>query len=245
VIPVLLLSGTALVKTVRFRAPQYIGDPINAVRVFDGLKADECVLLDIGATRSGKTISPELIRVVGAEANMALAVGGGITTLAQIRDLLAAGAEKVVVGTHAVRHPEFVAQAAAHFGVSTIVVCLDVKRTWTGAERVWIRGGRSPTSHDPVELARQLERCGAGELIIQSIDRDGTRAGYDLDLVRRVSAAVGIPVIALGGAGTLEHLRRAHLDGHASAVAAGAMFVLHGRHRGVLISYPSRTDLPF
>jgi cyclase len=235
------LRGAGLVKTVGFRDPRYIGDPINAVKIFDELLADEIVLLDILATREGRSISAELIGRLGG--GTPLAVGGGIRGLEQIRALLAAGAEKVVIGTHAIENPGFVREASAHFGSSTVVVCIDVKRN--GAPKVWTACGTRESEWDPIALARRMEAEGAGELIVQSIDRDGTRQGYDLELIRRISSAVEIPVIALGGAGELRHLREAHLDAHASAVAAGSLFVLSGRLRGVLINYPERSELPF
>jgi cyclase len=245
VIPVLLLRREALVKTVRFGQPRYIGDPINAVKIFDGLVTDEIVVLDILATREKREVSLDFVRSVGAEANMPFAVGGGIRTLRHVRAVLAAGAEKVVIGTQAVENPAFVHEASTHFGASTVVVCMDVKRTLLGDQRVVASGGRRMTAWDPVTFARLMEQQGAGELIVQSVDRDGTMDGYDIDLIRRVSASVGIPVIALGGAGTLGHLRDAYVNGYASAVAAGSLFVFHDRQQGVLINYPERSELPF
>jgi len=243
VIPVLLLRDGALVKTVSFRDPRYIGDPVNAVRIFDELGADELVVLDILASRKRRSIPLDVVTAIAAEANMPLTVGGGIHSVAQIRSLVAAGVEKVVIGTNAVDDPGFIEEAAGHFGSSSIVVCMDVRRSAFG-RTVVCRGGR-PTRHDPIEFARTVEARGAGELIVQSVDRDGTMRGYDLKMLRSVSDAVGIPVVALGGAGGLQHFREAHLEGGASAVAAGSLFVLHGRLRGVLINYPERKELTF
>ena len=245
VIPVLLLRNEGLVKTEGFGKHRYIGDPINAVRIFNDLRADELAFLDILATREGRQISLDFVRDVGEEANMPFAVGGGIRSLTHIRDILSAGAEKVVIGSYAAEEPGFVAQAADAFGSSTITVCIDVKKKRFGTPQTWTEGGTRATGHAPEEFARLAEERGAGEIIVQSITRDGTMEGYDLDLVRRVSEAVTIPVVALGGAGELEHLRQAYRETYASALGAGSLFVYHGPRRGVLINYPDRAELQF
>jgi imidazole glycerol-phosphate synthase subunit HisF len=245
VIPVLLLRNGGLVKTEAFGKQRYIGDPINAVRIFNDLRADELVFLDILATRERRRISLDFVRDVGEEANMPFAVGGGIRSLEDIREILSAGAEKVVVNSFAAENPDFIAQAADAFGSSTITVCIDVKKKRLGAPRTWIASGTQATDYAPEEFARLAEEKGAGEIIVQSISRDGTMEGYDLDLIARVSEAVTIPVVALGGAGGLEHLRQAYDQTYASALAAGSMFVFHGPRRGVLINYPDRAELQF
>lgn len=243
VIPVLLLRGDALVKTRRFGKDIYIGDPINAVRIFNDLKADELVFLDIMASRQNRTISVDFVRRVGEESNMPFAVGGGIRSLEDIRALLGAGAEKVILNTHAATNPGLVEHAAQAFGSSTIVVCIDVKKDLLGRLRTWTFGGTKSTGHAPEEFARQMEKQGAGEIIVQSITRDGMMEGYDLDLIRAVSDRVTIPVIALGGAGSPSHLREAHVEGHATGLAAGSLFVFHGPRRGVLINYPEKSAI--
>jgi imidazole glycerol-phosphate synthase subunit HisF len=245
VIPVLLLRNGGLVKTEGFGKQRYIGDPINAVRIFNDLRADELAFLDILATREGRLISLDFVRDVGEEANMPFAVGGGIRSLEDIRNILSAGAEKVVLNSYAAENPDFIAQAADSFGSSTITVCIDVKQKRFGAPRTWTVGGSRATGYAPEEFARLAQDKGAGEIIVQSIQRDGTMEGYDLDLIGRVSQAVTIPVVALGGAGRLEHLRQAYQETHASALAAGSMFVFHGPRRGVLINYPDRSELTF
>jgi len=242
VIPVLLLRGRALVKTRGFARPTYIGDPINAVRIFNDLKADELVFLDIQASREGRTISLDFVRELGEEAEMPFSVGGGIRGVEDMRAILGAGAEKVVLNTHAALDPGLVRAAADAFGSSTVVVCMDVKPTLLGRARVWTHGGTRSTSFTPEAYAALVEEQGAGELIVQSIPRDGSMEGYDLDLVRRISERVTIPVVALGGAGSLEHLRQAHQEAHASGLAAGSLFVFHGPRRGVLINYPDRSE---
>ena len=245
VIPVLLLRNEGLVKTEGFGKQRYIGDPINAVRIFNDLRADELVFLDILATRQGRLISLDFVRDVGEEANMPFAVGGGIRALQDIRSILSAGAEKVVINSFAAETPDFIAEAADAFGSSTITVCIDVKKKRFGPARTWTAGGSRSTEFAPEDFARMAEEKGAGEIIVQSISRDGTMEGYDLDLVRQVSDAVTIPVVALGGAGDMDHLREAYRETPASALAAGSMFVYHGPKRGVLINYPDRADMQF
>lgn len=245
VIPVLLLTGTTLVKSRNFEDYRYIGDPINAVRIFNELEADELVFLDILATREKRSPFLELIKDIGEQANMPFAVGGGIRSIQDIRNVTAAGAEKVVIRSAAVENPDFILNASSTFGASTIVVCMDVKRDHNGEDRVWNGEGSETAPRSPLEFARLMEEKGAGEIMLQSVDRDGTMGGYDIDLVRRVSEAVSIPVICLGGAGNLEHMKQAHIEGHASALAGGSMFVFHDQKRGVLINYPRRAEMPF
>lgn len=239
VIPVLLLDGRALVKTVRFGTGKYIGDPINAVKLFNDLGVDELVFLDISASREKRTISTALIEQIGGEANMPFAVGGGIRTLQDVRAAIASGAEKVILNDAALSDPGFVRSASDAFGSSTIAVCMDVKRALFGGARVFSHASGKSGGRDPVEYARSIEGLGAGELIVQSVDRDGVMEGYDLPLIKAISQAVSIPVVALGGAGSISDLAAAHLEGHASAVAAGSLFVFQSRKRGVLINYPS------
>lgn len=245
VIPVLLLRNGGLVKTVGFGKERYIGDPINAVRIFNDLRADELVFLDILATRERRLISLDFVREVGEEANMPFAVGGGIRSLQDIRSILSAGAEKVVVNSAAAENPDFISEAADAFGSSTITVCIDVKKKRFGADQTWIAAGTRATGYGPEEFARLAEDKGAGEIILQSIARDGTMEGYDLELLRRVSEAVSIPVVALGGAGGLDDLKSAYRETYASGLAAGSMFVFHGPKRGVLINYPDRAEMHF
>jgi imidazole glycerol-phosphate synthase subunit HisF len=243
IIPVLLLKGKGLVKTIQFRNPRYIGDPINAVRIFNDLKADELVFLDILASKEGRTISLEFVKNVGEEASMPFAVGGGIRTSDQIREILHAGAEKVVINTEAALHPDFIRQASETFGSSTIAVCLDVKKKRFGKEQTWILNGSKATGFSPADFGQLMEEKGAGEIIIQSIENDGMMNGYDIGLICKVSEAVTIPVVALGGAGSLADFAAAVQDGYASAVAAGSLFVYHGERRAVLVNYPDQAEI--
>jgi len=245
IIPVLLLKDLALVKSVQFKNYKYIGDPINAVRIFNDLEADELVFLDITASKKRRLISLDFVKAVGEESQMPFCVGGGIRSLENIKAVIRAGAEKVVLNTCAGRNPEFVKAASDEFGSSTIVICVDVKRTFFGFERAWILGGSRATRYSPVDFARLMEEKGAGELIIQSIERDGTMKGYDIDLIRSISQAVSIPVVALGGAGRIEDLVDGYRHGFANGLAAGSLFVYQDRGRGVLINYPQRTDVSF
>ena len=237
IIPVLLLRNQGLVKTVAFDKHRYIGDPINAVKIFNDLEVDELLFLDILATKEGRCIAPEFIRGIGDEANMPFAVGGGIRNVQQIEGIIKAGAEKVVINTAAYEVKGLIREASAAFGSSTIVVSIDVKKKFLGKKQVYVKAGSVATGLDPVEFAKQMEQEGAGELFLTSIDHEGRMQGYDLDLIHAVSAAVTIPVVAHGGAATNQHFTDAVLKGHASAVAAGSRFVYHGSRNAVLINY--------
>ncbi len=242
VIPVLLLQGDGLVKGERFRKHRYVGDPINAVKVFNDKEVDELVFLDINATRDGRTIDVDLVRKIADECYMPFAVGGGIRTEEDIRVLLNAGAEKVSVNTAAAADPDLIRRASRTFGAQSIVVAIDVKRRWTGAYSVVTQSGSRKTGLDPVTWAAEAARLGAGEILLTAIDRDGMRTGLDLALMRAVSDAVNVPVIGCGGAGSCEDLADAATAG-ASAVAAGSLFVFYGKHRAVLITYPEPDQL--
>lgn len=243
VIPVLLLRNLGLVKSVKFRNYRYIGDPINAVRIFNDEKADELVFLDINASKENRLISLEFVHKVGEEANMPFAVGGGIRTIQHIREVLQNGAEKVILNTSAFENPRFIEEAAKAFGSSTIVVCLDVKRNMFGRYQLVYRNGRKKAKEEPIVYARMVENYGAGEIIIQSVDRDGTYLGYDFEIIRRISESVSVPVVALGGARDYQDFQRAVKEAHASAVAAGSLFVYHGSRHAVLVNYPTRDEI--
>jgi len=243
VIPTLLLRGAGLVKTTGFRDPVYVGDPINAIRIFNEKEVDELVLLDITASRTGKGPAFSTIENISSECFMPVAYGGGITAVEQIRKILGAGIEKVVVNAAALLNPQLVREAVREFGSQAIVVSIDVKRKLLGRYEVYGDGGTKSTGNEPAAYARQMEDLGAGEILLTAIDRDGTMKGYDIELVAKVTSAVGIPVIASGGAGTIADFGVASKRAGAAAVAAGAMFVFHGPHRAVLITYPSHAEL--
>lgn len=243
VIPSLLLRGQGLVKTVRFKDPVYVGDPINTVRIFNEKEVDELILLDIGATLENRKPDFALIERIASEAFMPVAYGGGVRSVDDARAVLSCGIEKVVINTAGAEDPATVRAIADAYGSSSLTVSIDVKRRLFGGRQVHVRSGRNSTGIDPVQYAMQMERLGAGELVVNSIDRDGTMQGYDIELIRSVSQAVTVPVVACGGAGSLGDLSRALREGGASAVSAGSFFVFHGRHRAVLISYPTRDEI--
>lgn len=243
VIPVLLLKEKGLVKSVQFKDHKYVGDPINAVKIFNDLKADELVFLDIMATGQNRSISLDFVHRVGDEANMPFAVGGGIRTCAEIKAIINAGAEKAVINSYAVERPAFIREAADTFGSSTIVVSIDVRKKFLGKKQVYTAAANKATGLNPVEWAIKMQTEGAGELIINSVERDGTMEGYDLDLIGDIARAVDIPVVALGGAGKEQDFRDAIKSSYASAVAAGSLFVFHGPRKAVLVNYPSQETL--
>jgi cyclase len=242
VIPCLLLRNGGLVKTVKFRDAKYVGDPINAVRIFNDKEVDELMFLDISATASGTGPNFALLEDIASEAFMPFGYGGGITSIDQVKRLFALGVEKVVINTAAADNPQLVATAASLAGSSSVVVSIDVRRSFLGKYSVCIRNGRDDLGRDPVAYAREMESLGAGEILLTAIDRDGTQEGYNLDLIRRIAEAVSVPVVASGGAGSLQHFREAVQSG-AGAVAAGSFFVFHGKHRAVLITYPEYNTL--
>jgi cyclase len=242
VIPCLLLRNGGLVKTVKFDRSTYVGDPINAVRIFNEKEVDELVFLDIGATPAGAGPNFELLQDIASEAFMPFGYGGGVTTLEQVRRIFATGVEKVVLNTAAAGNPRLVSGAAELAGSSSVVVSIDAKRSWLGQYSVFVNGGKTDTREDPASYARRMAELGAGEILLNAIHRDGTMEGYDLELIRRVASAVTIPVVAVGGAGRLADFPAAVACG-ASAVGAGSLFVFHGKHRAVLITYPPYAEL--
>ena len=239
-IPVLLLKNDALVKSVKFKNHNYIGDPINAVKIFNELKADELVFLDIDATSQGRRISSDVIRQVGEEANMPFSVGGGISSIEDIQEIIACGAEKVVLNSYAISNPDFIKNAVDHFGSSTIAVCIDIKKNFLGTTNyVYVKNGKKSTKLLPVDVAKKVEAMGAGEIIVQSISRDGSMQGYDIELIKSICDSVSIPTTALGGAGTMQHIQSLYKSVNVTGIAAGSFFVYQGTNKGVLINYPS------
>ena len=223
IIPCLDVKAGRVVKGVRFVELKDAGDPVEAARAYDADGADELCFLDITASHEERKILLDVVGRTAEQVFMPLTVGGGIRTIDDIRDLLKAGADKVSVNTAAVQHPEFVKQAAERFGTQCIVVAIDAKRAGDGWE-VFTHGGRNATGIDAIDWARTMESYGAGEILLTSMDRDGSKAGYDLALTRAVSEAVGLPVIASGGAGNLQHLYEGFTEGKADAVLAASIF---------------------
>lgn len=238
VIPCLLLRGHGLVKTRKFKDAVYVGDPVNAVRIFSEKEADELVILDIDASKEGREPNYELIEEIAGECLMPIGYGGGITSLAQVKRLIRSGVEKVVVNsTAALGSMQVIGEAAAAFGSQAVVGAIDVRCTMLKGYRVMARSATVETSLRIEEHCRALVAAGAGEIFVNDVDADGTMAGFDLKLIRRVADSVDVPVVACGGAGNVQHLSQAIREGGASAVSAGSMFVFHGKHRAVLINY--------
>lgn len=241
VIPVLLLKNMGLYKSVKFKDQKYVGDPINALKIFNEKEVDEMVFLDIAATTGNKEPNYQMLADIASECFMPLCYGGGIKSVEQIEKILFTGVEKVSLNSAAFENPSLVKDAANRFGSSTVVVSIDVKKVFLSGHRVFTKSGTFNTKKEPVEYAKEMEELGAGELLLNSIDADGTMNGYDLEMIQKVSSAVNIPVIACGGAGSIQHMYDANFAG-ASAVAAGSFFVFQGKHRAVLITYPNKKE---
>jgi cyclase len=242
IIPVLLLHRNQLYKTVEFDDPKYVGDPRNAVRIFNDLGADELVLLDIDASKEKKPPNLELIEEIVSEAFMPVGYGGGIADFETARRILRIGVEKIVLCTAAAEDPELVRETSRAFGSQSVVGCIDVRRQRLRGHRCFVRSGSQRLEGSPAELAASFVEQGAGEILVNSIDRDGTFAGYDLDLLKEVAASVNVPVIACGGADSYEDLARVVHDAGVSAAAAGSLFVFQRPHRAVLITFPTEDE---
>ena len=243
IIPVLLIKGDGLVKSVQFKNHKYVGDPINAVKIFNDKEVDELAILDITASARGKGPDIKKIAEIASEAFMPVSYGGGITTFEQAKQVLKHGIEKVVLNKSAHEKPELITQIANAFGAQSAVVSIDVKKNMWGKYKVFTDNGTKSSGLDPVDFAKRCEEYGAGEILLNSIERDGTYKGYDLQLLQMVGNAVNIPIVACGGAGSLEDFKAAVKEGKASAVSAGSMFVFQRPHNAVLISYPTQKQL--
>ena len=242
IIPVLLVDDRDLVKTVKFSKPTYLGDPVNAVKIFNRKGVDELSVLDISATRHHRGPDFELLRDIASEAFMPLSCGGGVMSVEDVHELLAIGYEKVVLNTALVKNPGVIEDAVRLFGSQSIVASIDAKII-KGQYRCAVSDGGEIVQVSPVELAKRAEQMGVGEIFLNSIDNDGMMTGYDIELVRSVSSAVGIPVTACGGAGGIPDLKKVLQQGGAHAAAGGSMFVFYGRLRAVLITAPSEEEL--
>jgi imidazole glycerol-phosphate synthase subunit HisF len=238
IIPCLLLKDQSLVKTVQFQKFNYIGDPINTVRIFNELEVDELCFLDIRATLENREPNKKILAEIADECFMPLSYGGGIKDLATARSILSIGFEKVILNTAAIENSKLVSEIAEYSGSQSVIASIDVKKTLFGKYSVYSKDGSHNTKKDPVEWARQVEKLGAGEILLTSINREGTWDGFDIELVRQVSDAVSIPVIASGGAGNIEHIGKVVHDGKASAVALGSMVVFQKKDLGVLVNFP-------
>lgn len=242
VIPCLLVKNRGLVKTIKFEQPKYVGDPINAVKIFNEKESDELMLLDIDATAEGREPDYHMIKNLAAECRMPLCYGGGVTTVEQFKKIISLGVEKVAISTAAITDPDLVRQAAEVVGSQSVVVVLDVKkRRLSSKYSVYTHNGTKDTKLEVTELARNFESLGAGEIVINCIDRDGSMQGYDLKLIKQVRDVITIPVTALGGAGSLEHIKELVDEFGIIGASAGSLFVFKGKYRAVLINYPNQS----
>jgi cyclase len=242
VIPCLLLRGGALVKTERFERARYIGDPVNAVQIFNEKEVDEIAVLDIAATPAGRPPQLETIEQIACECFIPLTYGGGVASVDEMARIYSIGVEKIAINTQLVEQPALIEAAADRFGTQSIVAAIDARRVGKRYS-AFVRSGTARTPFEAHELAARAQQLGAGEILLTSIDRDGTMKGYDVDLVRQVTAAVDVPVVASGGAGSIDDVRNVIHGAGAAAAAIGSMVVYHGRHRAVLISFPTRAEL--
>jgi cyclase len=243
IIPCLLVKNGGLVKTVNFAHPKYVGDPINAVKIFNEKEVDELIVLDIDASVQNREPDYGMIRNLAAECRMPLCYGGGVKSVEQVERIISVGVEKVAMSSAAVTNPGIVSQAAEVVGSQSIVVVMDVKKIGRGRDyEVWTHNAGKPTGQSPVDFAKQAETLGAGEVVINAIDRDGIMKGYDLELVNEIREAIRLPITVLGGAGSLKDIAALiHTFGIIGA-AAGSLFVFKGIYRAVLINYPSRAE---
>jgi len=241
-IPCLLLSNGGLVKTMRFRNPKYVGDPINAVHIFNEKEVDELMVLDIDASREGRGPDFGLVEQIADECFMPLCYGGGIRSLEDARRLFKLGVEKVALQSAVFKDPSLLRRIADHAGEQAVVASVDMARDWLGRRKVRAGGGAKAPASSWQELVKEVADNGAGEILLNCVEREGTLLGPDLDLVQEASALVNVPVIATGGIGSLDDVKAA-VEAGASAVAAGAFFVFYGPHRAVLITYPRYDEI--
>jgi imidazole glycerol-phosphate synthase subunit HisF len=242
IIPCLLLHDKGLVKTVRFSDPRYVGDPVNAVRIFNEKEVDELIVLDIDASVQGREPDYQMIGNLAAECRMPFCYGGGIKTLSQAQKIFSLGAEKIAISSAAIDNPVFIGALAERVGRQSVVVVMDVKKSEkSGKYSICTGNGRKDTGIDPVSFAREAEKSGAGELLINSVDNDGMMNGYDMDLAGSIMEVVNVPVTVMGGAGSIGDIKTMISRFGIIGVAAGSLFVFKGKYRAVLINYPDRT----
>ena len=243
IIPCLLVHKKGLVKTVRFLDPKYVGDPINAVRIFNEKEVDELMVIDIDASVEDREPDYRMIQNLAVECRMPLCYGGGIKTAYQAQKVFGLGVEKIALSSAAINQPEIIMKIAKRVGNQSVIVVLDVKKhTLTGKYEIYTHNGKNKTGLDPVQFASQVQEMGAGEIVLNSIDQDGMMKGYDLNLIHKLRGAVSIPMTVLGGAGKLEDVGKLIQDHGIIGAAAGSLFVFKGKYRAVLINYPNRTE---
>lgn len=243
VIPCLLVKDKGLVKTVNFKNPKYVGDPINAVKIFNEKEVDELMVIDIDATRENREPDYIMIGRLAAECRMPLCYGGGVTTSAQFEKIIQLGVEKVAISAAAIANPTLVSDAADKVGNQSVVVVLDVKKKLLGGKyEVYTHNGQKATGKNPLELALQMEKLGAGEIVINSIEQDGLMKGFDFSLIDKIRSSITIPLTVLGGAGSLEDIGKLINKYGSIGASAGSLFVFKGIYKAVLINYPNRQE---
>lgn len=243
IIPCLQLINQSLVKTIQFKKYNYIGDPVNTVNIFNELEVDELCFLDIRATIQKREPNITILKEIATECFMPLSYGGGLRDFETVKKIFAIGFEKVVINSYAYENPEFITKLSEHFGNQSVIASIDVKKSFFGKYNIYTKDGTEKTNLHPSEWAIRLQELGAGELLITSMDRDGTWSGFDIDLTKNVSNSVTIPVIANGGAGSVSDIGKVVKDGKADAVALGNMVVYQKKGMGVLVNFPDRMKL--
>jgi len=243
IIPCLLIQNKGLVKTVNFKDPKYVGDPINAVKIFNEKEVDELMMLDIDATV--KDLEPDYrnIEFWASECRMPLCYGGGIKTVEQAQKIFALGVEKVALSSSAIENPSLVTEISDSVGSQSVVVVLDVKKKLFGGYEVLTHNGKTSTGKSPFDLAQKFESLGAGEVVINNIDKEGTMKGYDFDLIRKIRSIISIPLTVCGGAGSLDHIEELVREFKIIGASAGSLFVFKGKYKAVLINYPSKQEI--
>ncbi|WP_417624807.1 AglZ/HisF2 family acetamidino modification protein [Paremcibacter congregatus] len=238
IIPCLQLEGASLVKTVKFKKPTYIGDPINAVRIFNEKEVDELVLIDIRASKRGTEIQYELIEHIASECFMPLAYGGGIKTIDDVQRIINLGVEKVIINTAGLDGGNLFKQATEKLGSQSVIASLDVKKNLFGQYSVYTKSGSKKVNRTIEDVVKYIIDSGVGEIVVNSINHDGMMQGYDLEITNRVASQINIPVMACGGAGKLDDIVRVVKEAGVSSAAAGSLFIYQGKHKAVLINYP-------
>jgi cyclase len=242
IIPCLLIKNGGLVKSVQFDNYKYVGDPINAVKIFNEKEVDEIIILDIDATVYNKEPNYKLIESLAAESRMPLCYGGGVKTVEQAQKIFSLGVEKVSISSEAVSNPNLITEISNRVGSQSIVVILDVKKNKLGEYEIWTHNATKNTMIDPVAFANEVQRLGAGEVVVNSIDEDGIMKGYDLELIEKIRNVISLPLTVLGGAGTLKDIEKLISKYKVIGVAAGSLFVFKGVFKAVLINYPNSSE---
>jgi cyclase len=243
IIPCLLVHKKGLVKTTKFKDPKYVGDPINAVKIFNEKEVDELIVVDIDASREGRDPDYKMIENLATECRMPLCYGGGIKTVEQAQKIFSLGVEKIAVSSAAIENPSMISEMAERVGNQSVVVVLDVKKkTLSGKYELYTLNGTKATGIDPVNFAIKMQKLGAGEIVVNSIDQDGVMKGYDMNLINKIREVINIPITVMGGAGTMDDIGSVIQQHGIIGVAAGSLFVFKGKYRAVLINYPTANE---